>query len=83
MKTAAFLLSAVLAAGMLAGCGDPVEPAPCATYQNAEGIWVEPDGEEFDNDPCDREPDKVNHPSKATATKPPVKPATTPKPKRS
>lgn len=80
MKTAAFLLSAVLAAGMLAGCGDPIEPAPCATYQNAEGIWVEPDGEEFDDDPCDRKPDTVKKPA---TTKPAVKPATTPKPKRS
>lgn len=44
----------------------------CATFQNAEGEWREPDDEPFDADPCDVKPD-----AKKT-TKPAVpKPRTT------
>jgi hypothetical protein len=54
MKTAAFLLSATLAAGLMAGCGDPQDPCQVnPTKTAASGDWVEADGEPLDDDPCD------------------------------
>lgn len=69
MKTAAFLLSAVLAAGMLAGCGDPQDPCQVnPTKTAANGEWVEADGEPLDDDPCDADSDS-GHKSKTKKKK--------------
>lgn len=58
MKAAAFLLSAILAAGTLSGCGDPQDPCQVnPTKTAANGEWVEADGEPLDDDPCDAESD--------------------------
>jgi hypothetical protein len=40
---------------LLGGCGKGGVPTPvvCATYQAADGTWMEEDGEPVDADPCD------------------------------